>query len=91
MYKDGEVTAVSEVTGSIADIFVTPDDQIHVVSFSNGQPGGYFHYDGSSWSYRPSSDFPMTSLRAVMVDNENTVWFALGDTGLGGGIFRIVP
>ena len=91
LYKDGAVTAVPDVTGSIADIFVTPDDQIHVVSFPNGQPGGYFHYDGSSWNFRPNTDFPMTSLRAVMVDNEDTVWFALGDTGLGGGIFRIVP
>lgn len=90
-YQDGTVTAVPDVTGSVADIFVTPDDQIHVVSFANGQPGGYFHYDGSSWNFRPDTEFPMTSLRAVMVDSESTVWFALGDTGLGGGLFRIAP
>ncbi|GJM41217.1 MAG: hypothetical protein DHS20C20_14990 [Ardenticatenaceae bacterium] len=91
MYKDGVVTAVPDVTGSIADIFVTTDDQIHAVSFYNGQPGGYFHNDGSGWNFRPDTAFPMSSLRAVMVDNEGTVWIAMGDTGLGGGIFRIVP
>lgn len=92
MYKDGVVTAVPEVTASVSDIFVTPDDQIHAVAFWSGlQDGGYFHYDGSSWSFRPDTEFPMTSLRAVMVDNEQTVWIGLGDTGLGGGIFRIVP
>lgn len=90
-FKDGTVTAVPDVTGSISDIFVTPDDQIHLVSFPNGQPGGYFHNDGSSWNFRPDTDFPMTSLRAVMVDSENTVWIALGDTGLGGGLYRIAP
>ncbi|MCA9898703.1 MAG: hypothetical protein H6654_08460 [Ardenticatenaceae bacterium] len=91
-YKDGVVTAVPEVAASVSNIFVTPDDQIHVVAFWSGlNDGGYFHYDGSSWNYRPDTDFPMTSLRTVMVDNEGTVWIGLGDTGLGGGIFRIVP
>lgn len=91
-FKDGVVTAVPEVTGSISDIFVTDDDQIHVVSLRfGGQNGGYFHYDGSSWNSRPDTTFPMTSLRGVLVDNEGTVWIGLGDTGLGGGIFRIVP
>jgi hypothetical protein len=91
-YKDGAVTAVPDVPASVSDIFVTADDQIHVVAFGFGsQDGGYFHYDGSSWRYRPDTEFPMTSLRAVMVDNEETVWIGLGDTALGGGIFRIVP
>lgn len=92
MYRDGVVTAVPEVTGSIYDIFVTADDQIHVVSLSSGgQDGGYFHFDGSSWQMRADTEFPMTSLRAVLVDSEQTVWIGMGDTGLGGGIFRIVP
>ncbi|MEZ4594501.1 MAG: hypothetical protein R3D55_25655 [Chloroflexota bacterium] len=67
-YKDGVVTAVPEVAASVSNIFVTPDDQIHLVAFWSGlNDGGYFHYDGSSWNYRPDTDFPMTSLRAVMV------------------------
>jgi ligand-binding sensor domain-containing protein len=91
-YKEGEVTAVSEVTGSISDIFVTSDDQIHVVSFSSsGMDGGYFHFDSNSWNFRPDTNFPMTSLRAVMVDSDGTAWIGLGDTGLGGGIYRIAP
>ncbi len=92
MYKDGEVTAVSEVTGSVSDIFVTEDGQIHVVAFwSSGNDGGYYHFDGSSWNFRPDTEFPMSSLRAVMVDAAGTTWIGMGDTGLGGGIFRIVP
>lgn len=91
MFMDGEVTAVSEITGSVQDIFVTADDQIHAVTIGFGETGGYFHYDGSTWSVRPDSDFPMSSLRAVLVDTAGTVWVGTGDTGLGGGIFRIVP
>ncbi|MCP4420849.1 MAG: hypothetical protein GY805_29925 [Chloroflexi bacterium] len=92
MVNDGEVTAVSEVTGSISDIFVTEDGQIHVVSFSSGgTQGGYFHFDGNGWNGRSHSDFPMSSLRAVMVDTVGTIWIGMGDTGLGGGILRIVP
>ncbi|MCP5094119.1 MAG: hypothetical protein GY943_01060, partial [Chloroflexi bacterium] len=70
-FKDGEVTAVPEVVGSISDIFVTADDQIHVVAFgAAGADGGYHHFDGTGWQFRPDTEFPMTSLRTVMVDNE---------------------
>ena len=91
-YQDGEVTAVPEAVISVADIETTADGQIHLVGFGiQGQPGGYRHFDGAGWNQRPETDFPMTSLRAVMVDTAGTVWIALGDTALGGGIFRIVP
>lgn len=89
MYKDGTVTAVDEVAGSVQDIFVTEDDQIHLVS--QNSDGGYYHHDSNGWSFKPAEEFPMTSLRAVIVDAAGTVWIGLGDSGLGGGLVRIVP
>jgi hypothetical protein len=53
--------------------------------------GGLYYYDGvGEWILTPLNEMPMDSLRAVMVDNAGTVWVGLGDSGLGGGIYRVV-
>lgn len=100
-YYDGSsVEAVSDVTGSVSDLFVTPNGEIWLTAFNSGtffgsggnDDGGIYHFDGSGWSRISFDDgLPMDSPRAIFVDNAGTIWAGFGDTGLGGGIYRIVP
>lgn len=101
-YFDGtNVTAEPDVTASISDIAIGRDGtSIWAVGFNSGTffgqggngDGGVYHHDGSGWNHITFADgLPMTSPRAVLVDNAGTVWIGFGDSALGGGIFRIVP
>lgn len=99
-YADGQLSKEEAVTGSVSDIFVNAEGHIWAVAFHSGtffgsggnEDGGLYSFDGSDWRLRPLGDgFPMDSLRAVHVDNAGTIWIGTGDTGLGGGIMRIVP
>lgn len=100
-YFDGEtVTPETAVTASVTDIAVSRQGDIWVSGFDSGtllgaggQPdGGVYHYDGTTWHHISFSDgLPMSSPRAILIDNANTVWIGFGDTGLGGGIYRIIP
>jgi ligand-binding sensor domain-containing protein len=101
-YFDGtNVTAEPAVTASISDIAIGRDGtSIWAVGFNSGTffgeggnpDGGIYHHDGSGWNHIAFADgLPMTSPRAVLVDNAGTIWVGFGDSALGGGIFRIVP
>ena len=101
-YQDGAVRKDPVVTGSVSDIAVLPSGEVYVTAFrtnsffgSGGDDNnGLFYYNGvDAWSmrYTVAEGLPMESFRAVMVDNAGAVWVATGDSGLGGGLFRLVP
>jgi ligand-binding sensor domain-containing protein len=101
-YQNGAVRKDPVVTGSISDVMVQPDTgEVFVTAFrtnsffgSGGDDNnGLFYYNGvDSWTrFTVADGLPMESFRGVLVDNAGTIWVATGDSGLGGGLFRLVP
>lgn len=100
-YQNGAVRKDPVVTGSISDIAVRATGEVYVTAFrtntffgSGGDDNnGLYYYNGiDSWArYTVADGLPMESFRAVLVDNAGTAWVATGDSGLGGGLFRLVP
>ena len=101
-YQNGAVRKDPVVTGSISDIAVNPvTGEVYVTAFrtnsffgSGGDDNnGLFYYNGvDAWTRWTVADgLPMESFRGVLIDNAGAAWVATGDSGLGGGLFRLVP
>lgn len=88
---DGQtVTPVPEVELSIWDV-AARDGIILAGSPSSGK-GGVDIFDGDKWEHISIPEgLPHTSVREVFIDGHGTYWVGGGDTGRGGGLFRLVP
>lgn len=86
---DGETATLLRDDVKFVTVAVAPNGDIFAGSVSRGTAGLY-HFDGSTWTHQTTRDgLPSNSVRTILVSESGEVWVGMGDTNLGGGVYRL--